>query len=244
MSTVIESAPSIERSPSRTARGVPPLENGDRLTRTEFYRRWEATPNLKKAERIEGVVYMAAAVRLGYHAGPHLDFGTLLGNYKKATPGIAGGLDGTIRVDDENDPQPDAFLLILPECGGQTEFEDAYVVGTPEWIGEIAASSAGIDLNQKLEVYRRNGVQEYVVWKVLEEQIVWFHWQDGKFVEKSPDEDGIFRSEILPGLWLDAESLIHGDLDKVHDVLEQGLKSNAHSEFVDRLASQRDSSHG
>jgi hypothetical protein len=42
---------------------IPPLDNGDRLTRDEFERRYAAMPNLKKAELIEGVVYVPAALR-------------------------------------------------------------------------------------------------------------------------------------------------------------------------------------
>lgn len=35
-----------------------PLENGDRLSRFEFEHRYQAMPELKKAELVEGVVYI------------------------------------------------------------------------------------------------------------------------------------------------------------------------------------------
>lgn len=52
-------------------RTLPPLENGDRLNRFEFERRYEAMPQVKKAELIEGIVYMPAALRFKSHGQPH-----------------------------------------------------------------------------------------------------------------------------------------------------------------------------
>lgn len=40
-----------------------PLENGDRLTRSEFERRYHAMSSVKKAELIEGMVYMFSVLR-------------------------------------------------------------------------------------------------------------------------------------------------------------------------------------
>src|SRR4051812_13988373 len=145
---------------------VPPLQNGDRLTRAEFERRYDATPGLKKAELIEGVVYMPPPVSHTDHSAPHFDLITWLGQYRVATPGFSGGDNGSLRLDLDNMPQPDAYLLILPSHGGQARIdEDGYVVGAPELVAEVAASSASYDLDVKLNAYRRNGVREYIVWR-------------------------------------------------------------------------------
>ncbi|HEX3869772.1 MAG TPA: hypothetical protein VHV77_05020, partial [Pirellulales bacterium] len=63
--------------PSRPS--VPPLESGDVLTAEEFERRWEAMPDLKRAELIDGVVYMNAAVSI-HHGMPHAKLGGVFSN--------------------------------------------------------------------------------------------------------------------------------------------------------------------
>src|SRR3954454_9356608 len=144
---------------------VPYLENGDHLTRAEFERRYDAMPHLKKAELIEGVVYMPSPVRYKHHSRPHFDLIGWLAQYRAATPGVEGGDNGSIRLDLDNMPQPDAFLMVLPECGGQARIsDDDYVEGAPELVAEVASSSVSFDLHQKLQVYRRSGVREYAVW--------------------------------------------------------------------------------
>jgi Uma2 family endonuclease len=214
---------------------VPPLENGDRLTRPEFERRYDAMPGLKKAELIEGVVYMPSPVSVD-HDGPHFDAITWLGMYRMATPGIRGGDNGSLRLDLDNEPQPDAYLMVLPSHGGQARIgEDRYVAGAPELVVEVAASSVSYDLHAKLNVYRRIGVREYVVWRVLDRAIDWFVLREGRYEPLPPDANGVYRSEVFPGLWLDPEALLRGDLAAVGQTLQQGLSSAEHREFVTRL---------
>ena len=111
------------------SRRVPPLRNGDRLTRAEFERRYQAMPDVKKAELIEGVVYMPSLVSLE-HAAAHFKIITWLGVYTMATPGVEGETDGTLRLDMDNAPQPDAFLRILETHGGQARVDkEGYVTG-------------------------------------------------------------------------------------------------------------------
>src|SRR5712692_1524440 len=106
---------------------IPPLENGDRLTRAEFERRYDAMPHLKKAELLEGVVYVPPPVSFDEHGGPHFDLITWLGLYRIATPGVRGGDNASLRLDLDNEPQPDAFLLVLPTHGGQARLsKDGY----------------------------------------------------------------------------------------------------------------------
>ncbi|MDM3856375.1 MAG: Uma2 family endonuclease [Aphanizomenon gracile PMC649.10] len=215
---------------------IPPLENGDKLTRHEFERRYHAMPNLKKAELIEGVVYVASPLRIKSHGEPHAYIMTWLGVYKAATPGIGFADNATVLIDTDNEPQPGALLRI--ETGGQSRInKDDYVEGAPELIVEIAASSASYDLHEKLKVYRRNQVQEYLIWRVYDYQFDWFRLQQGEYIQLQPNADNIICSQIFPGLWLDKIALLGGDLGKVLTVVQQGLASPEHENFISRLSS-------
>src|SRR5438128_2060865 len=122
MSTVLEPHPTSIRE------NAPPLlQNGDNLTREEFERRYEAMPHVKKAELIEGVVYMPSPVRFIQHGKPYSRLDWLLGCYRVQTPGVDQGADATVRLDDINEPQPDITLLVLPEYGGQVQIVDGYL---------------------------------------------------------------------------------------------------------------------
>src|SRR5262249_9428327 len=154
---------------------LPPLETGDRLSREEFERRYEAMPHLKKAELIEGVVYVPSPVRLRRHGKPNRHLSTWMGVYEAATPGVEGGDNTTARLDLGNEPQPDALLLIDPAIGGQARVsEDDFIEGAPELVGEVSSSRVSFDLGTKLQVYQRTGVREYLVWRVLDREIDWF----------------------------------------------------------------------
>ncbi|MCW6034914.1 Uma2 family endonuclease [Spirulina subsalsa FACHB-351] len=201
---------------------ISPLENGDKLTRREFERRYNAMPNLKKAELIEGIVYMASPLRIRNHGNPHARIITWLGNYWSSTPGIELGDNCTVRLDADNEPQPDALLRITN--GGQSTIsDDGYVEGAPELIVEIAASTVSLDLHQKLNVYRRNQVQEYLVWRVEDGEFDWFRLTNEEYIKLEPNSEGIICSQIFPGLWLDRSALLAGDLAKVLEVLQLGI---------------------
>ena len=225
--------------PETTQQRIPPLHAGDRLTRDEFERRYFAMPDVKKAELIEGVVYMPSPVCTDEHASPHFDFIGWMSVYRFATPGIQGGDNGTLRLDLDNEPQPDAFLRILPELGGQSKTVKGYVEGAPELVAEVSASSASYDLHTKLNVYRRNGVCEYIVWRVWDAAIDWFVLRSGQYERLTPAKGGVHRSEILPGLWLDPRALLDGDLARVLDVARQGTASRDHAKFVKLLQSRK-----
>ncbi|MEA5617987.1 Uma2 family endonuclease [Cronbergia sp. UHCC 0137] len=212
---------------------VPILASGDRLTRAEFERRYEATPEKFKAELIEGIVYVASPVR-AFHGTPHAALITWLGVYWTATPGVSVADNTTTRLDLDNEPQPDALLRI--ETGGtSTLSEDGYIEGTPELIAEIATSSAAIDLGSKKNAYRRNGVQEYLVWQTFENRLSWFRLQSEEFVLIEPDESGIIRSSTFPGLWLGVTALLEGRMIDVLNTLQIGLTSPEHQVFVQKL---------
>jgi len=202
-------------------RTILPLENGDRLTREEFERRYAAMPNLKKAELIEGMVLMGSPVRV-MHGNPHATIVGWLWNYEVAVPGVQLADNATVRLDRDNELQPDALLRWV-EGGRSRLSDDGYLEGAPELIAEVAASSASYDLREKLRVYRRNEVQEYLVWQVYDRRLDWFYWQAGDYVPLEPDAAGIVKSRVFPGLWLAVTALLAGDLPAVRRVAEAGL---------------------
>lgn len=236
MTTEIRRPETRKPQPTGVIEGsIPPLRAGDRLTRAEFERRYEAMPGIKKAELVEGVVYMPSPVRDDDHGGPHFDVIGWLFFYRAHTPGVKGGDNSTLRLDLDNEPQPDACLRVLTECGGQARIVDGYVEGGPELIAEVSASSASYDLHDKLNAYRRNGVQEYVVWRVWDDAIDWFILRDGTYDRLPLTADGLYKSEVFPGLWLDPAALVSGDMSRVLEVLQTGLASPEHAEFATKL---------
>jgi Uma2 family endonuclease len=233
MSTITK--PTKPEKPPEAA--VLPLENGDRLSRVEFERRYIAMPEVKKAELIEGIVYMPSPVSHTRHGLPHANMLFWLGSYRLGTPGVGYGNDSTVRLDLDNEPQPDALLLIDPGRGGQARFsDDGYIEGAPELVVEVSSSTASIDRNQKFQAYRRNGVREYIVWRVRDRRIDWFALQEGEFAPLEPDPEGVYRSRIFPGLALDAEAMLGDDMAKVLEVLRRGMAGDEHRQFVERLS--------
>lgn len=210
----------------------PPLESGDRLTAREFERRYEAMPHIKKAELIEGVVHMSSPVRVG-HAVPHSTVLTWLGVYCVATPGVQLADNATLRLDPDNVVQPDALLRLEPALGGHSRVSsDDYYAGAPELIVEVATSSAAYDLHEKRLIYRRNGVQEYIVWQTLENRLNWWHLVEGEYVELVADGDGLLCSRVFPGLWLDPQALLAGKLQTALTQLQVGLATAEHDQFA------------
>jgi Uma2 family endonuclease len=190
----------------------PVLENGDRLTREEFHRRYELRPDIRKAELIMGVVHVASPTRLGAHADPHSLVALWLRAYEATTPGVRVGIEGTVYLDDDGEVQPDAFMFWLPPHPSRArQTTDDYVEGAPDLVVEIAASSASYDLHAKKEAYRRAGVREYVPWRVLDNAIDWFRLRDGEYVRVEPDADGVIESAVFPGLRLDVAAMLAGD---------------------------------
>lgn len=179
---------------------------------------------------------MPSPVRQKRHSGPHTDVIAWLHNYMAATPGTDTGDNATVRLDLDNEPQPDAVLYIEPEYQGQVRIsEDDYIEGAPDLVAEVTSSSASYDLGDKLKAYRRNGVREYVVWRVLDREVDWFILREGTYQRHAPAADGLFKSEAFPGLWLDATALLarrHADVTKA---LQAGLATPEHASFVGHL---------
>jgi Uma2 family endonuclease len=215
---------------------VPPLENGAHLSASEFLRRFEAMPEVKKAELIDGIVYMTSPVRIDQHGEPDNLIQTWLGTYSIATPGVRAATNSTTRLSADDVPQPDGLLRILPECGGQARLDaKGYLQGAPELAVEVAASTASLDVREKLASYRRAGVREYLVWRTEDEAVDWWSLEEDEYRALPSTADGILRSKLFPGLWLDSQALIAGDGARLMARLQHGLQSAEHAAFVGRL---------
>jgi Uma2 family endonuclease len=222
-----------------TSPRVPVLCAGDHLTREEFERRYSAMPDLKKAELIEGVVYMTSAVRYEQHGRPEHVLSAWLAFYEAVTPGLGAAGNCTVRLDLENEPQPDLLLRLPDQAGGRSRVgTDGYLEGPPELAIEVAASSVSYDLHEKLGAYRRNGVLEYLVHRVEDGEVDWFALERGTYVRLQPDAEGILKSRVFPGLWLDVAALLRGDLRALRNTVERGVADPAHGPFVARLRTQ------
>jgi hypothetical protein len=149
---------------------------------------------------------------------------------------VVGGDNGSLRLQPESMPQPDAFLRILESHRGRTKLSaDRYIEGGPELVAEVAVTNVGYDLNIKLPLYRANGVQEYVVWRVADQAVDWFVLRGDRYDRLPLTPPGVYRSEVLPGLWLDAAALVRGDMPGVIRALQQGVSSPEHAHFVQKL---------
>jgi Uma2 family endonuclease len=209
------------------------LEPGDRLSREEFERRYERMPDVKKAELIEGIVYMPSPIRARVHSIPQSSVDTWLGVYVSETPEVQCACTPTVRLDLDNEPQPDLVLFKLPGKGGQTRISaDDYIEGAPELVVEIVGSSRAYDLHQKKGAYRRNGVREYIAWITGEQRLVWWELRDGEYQEIVRSTEGLLNSGVFPGLWLDSDALLQGDKKKMLAVLRRGLDSAEHPAFI------------
>jgi Uma2 family endonuclease len=223
--------------PTTTRPAPPPLKDGDRLTREEFERRYDTMPEVKKAELIEGVVHMPSPVRQVQHGGPHFDLVGWLALYRASTPGVEGGDNCSIRLGEDSMPQSDVALFLLPSHGGQARLTpDGYIEGGPELIIEVSATSDRLDRGAKLRLYRDSGVREYLVWLAPQGRAEWHTLEGGEYAALPPSADGLLRSRVFPGLWLDAEALARRDLARVLAVQQAGLASPEHAAFVAELA--------
>jgi Uma2 family endonuclease len=219
---------------------IPLLRNGDHLTVAEFERRYNAMPEVKKAELIQGVVYMPSPVTAYYHGDQHSVLNWWVVAYQVHTPGVKASDNATqILAVGDNQPQPDVALRILPNYGGQSTInEKGYIVRGTEWTGEISASSISYDLRQKKEMYAQNRVREYMVWRVENEEIDWFLLKAGKY-QRMKLKDGLYKSKVFPGLWLDPQAMVASDLTKVLKALQQGIASPEHQRFVEKLQARK-----
>jgi Uma2 family endonuclease len=228
-------APKPERR-QQARRGIPPLQSGDHLSAREFLRRYEAMPEVKKAELISSIVYMGSPIRIDQHGEPDAFIQTWLGTYTVATPGVKHATNSTTRLGPDDVPQPDGLLRIAAEFGGQARVDPkGYLDGAPELVVEVAASSVSLDVREKLATYRRAGVREYIVWRTEDERMDWWVLEEDEYRPLPAAADGTLRSKAFPGLWLDVHALLAGDGPKVMAKLQEGLHSAEHRAFVAEL---------
>ncbi|MBX6313828.1 MAG: Uma2 family endonuclease [Isosphaeraceae bacterium] len=216
----------------------PPLVEGDRLDQPEFHRRYEAMPPGTRAELIGGVVSMPSPVG-PEHSRAHVLVIVWLDRYAEATPGVEVLDNASTALDLKGELQPDAQLRILPECGGQTRTEQKIIVGAPELVVEVAQSTRYVDLGPKLADYERAGVREYIVRALDPDEVIWHVRREGRLMAIPPGPEGLYRSEVFPGLWLDPQALLAGDRAAVRAALERGLATPEHAAFLARLAAAR-----
>ena len=224
-------APAADRGGVRRP-AVPPLQNGDNLTAAEFVRRLDAMLHGTRAELVGGMAFMPSPVSLGWSV--------VLGYYEGFTPGIIGGTDTTVRLDDGDMPQPDVCLMIDPALGGRATIDaEQRIVGGPELVAEVAASTATYDLHQKLAVYRRHGVLEYLVWRTLDAAFDHFTLRGDAYDRVVRPADGVIRSLALPGLWVNTAALVAGDTPAALATLTTGMASPEHAAFAAELRRRR-----
>jgi Uma2 family endonuclease len=221
-------APRITRQDSRL------LENGDRLAQPEFHRLYSEYPEDRTFELIGGVVYMASPLRRS-HALYHIELSLALGLYQSETPGTELLDNPTIVLGEESEPQPDLALRVLTECRGRSRVTDEdYVQGPPELIAEVSSSMRAIDLHQKRADYEQAGVCEYLVLCVHEKELRWFDFRRRRTIRA--DAEGIYRSRVLPGLWLDGPALLERHRPAVTSTVRRGLDAPTRTAFVKRLS--------
>jgi Putative restriction endonuclease len=219
-------------------RVLPALEAGQRLDQPTFHERYAAMPSETRAELVGGVVYMPSPLRTE-HGGMDHQLALWVMHYRRFTPGLQSGANVTNQLGEDGETQPDSYLRIPEELGGNSRVVDGYVTGPAELIVEIGKSSRSYDLGPKKDEYEKAGVLEYLFVGIEPDEIRWFVRRQGKFEEMAAGADGIYRSEVFPGLWLDPKALFEEDLNALIAALEQGLATREHGEFVDRLAARR-----
>jgi Uma2 family endonuclease len=209
------------------------LHSGDVMSRAEFHQIYAQMPEDFEAELIGGIVYAASPLKRR-HGTNHLPLGSLLFAYEGGTPGVESGDNTTIILGELCEPQPDLYLRVLPECGGQSRTtDDDYIEGPPELVAEIAHSSRSIDLHAKRSDYARYGVREYLVVSPQEQKVYWFDLTSD--IERDGDADGVIRVDAFPGLWIHAPALLAKDYARLMKTLEAGLASAEHAAFVRQL---------
>lgn len=188
------------------------------------------------AELVEGVVYITESVNHVYHGRPHAHLCGLLGIYNMNSSHLDVGNNSTLRLDTKNELQPDVLLRLTTKAGGSSIIdEDGYIQGPPELIAEVAHNSASYDMHDKLKAYRRNGVQEYIIWLSEDERLLWYTLDDEEYRLLEADNDETIRSLIFPGLWLNVPAILTGDLRKAQATVQAGIQSPEHQRFVSKL---------
>jgi Uma2 family endonuclease len=216
---------------------LPGLITGEQMSVEEFLRRWDALPDLKNAELIDGVVYVSSPVSREHGSLDSL-IHWWLATYAHRTHGCATGINSTWLMLGSA-PQPDAYLRILPSHGAQSGDEALFCTGAPELAVEICITSTEVDFGPKLALYQRAGVREYITVELFGRRMTWRVLENGAYVGQTLPPDGIVRSRAFPGLCLDLEAFWAGDGARMLAALNAGLASDEHQQFVAHLATAK-----
>ncbi|MHC5543570.1 Uma2 family endonuclease [Singulisphaera rosea] len=226
---------STVQSATNTGRALPSLVAGQRLDQATFHERYAAMPSGVLAELIDGVVFIPSPVG-PEHGRAHIPLLVWLSYYEENTPGIEVLDNTSTALGPTSEPQPDAQLRILPEYGGRSRAERRFIRGVPELVVEVAHSTRYTDLGPKFDDYERAGVREYLVRALEPHEVLWHVLVDGRYTRILPDADGLYRSQVFPGLWLETQALLSHDTRRLRRVLDQGLATPEHQAFVRDLA--------
>jgi hypothetical protein len=221
---------------------APPLADGQLVSLEEFEQRFDATPDLKHAELLDGVAYLRHDGR-AFAGSCRAALIGWLGVYSASTRFLLPGAHGHVALDDRNELQPDAILAVRPEAGGTVVLDATGVVrSAPDFAADVFTTTNATLLPKRIAAHERGGTLEYLVWYAEHKCVDWLVRERGEFVAMNPDPaDGLLKSVAFPGLWLDATALLNGDLDTVLAALQRGLASAEHKAFVSQLAARRQS---
>ena len=173
------------------------------------------------------------------HGMAHAPVIVWLHYYAENTPGVQVLDNATAVLGWKSETQPDAMLRLLPECGGRTRDEKRAIRGAPELVVEVSKATRYVDLGPKLAEYERAGVLEYVVRALDPDEVIWFDQRQGVLERRPVAGDGIYRSAVFPGLWLDPLALVDNDGRRLRAVLDLGFATPEHAAFVAQLAAKR-----
>jgi len=210
------------------------------MKRHEFHNLYETADENFKAELIGGIVFVWQSLGRS-HGKSHVRLSSVADRYVASTAGIEVCDNSTVFLSEKDEVQPDLFIRVLPEFGGQSHnaYESQYVAGAPELVAEVAHSSKAIDLHHKLRRYAKCGVLEYVVICLSPKRIYWFDLSKSTQQKIYPDEHGIFKSSCFPGLWIHGEALLSMDYKLSMKIVDEGLSSPEHALFVEQLTTKR-----
>jgi Uma2 family endonuclease len=225
-----------DRSTMKTAPST--LVEGLRLDQPTFHALYEAMPPGTRAELIDGVVYMPSPVGLK-HGEAQVPVLVWLSYYAEQAPGLQVMDNASTILGWKSEPQPDGLLRILPEWGGRSWDEGGFVHGAPELVAEVSKATRYVDLGPKKADYERAGVQEYVVRAIDPDEVFWFGQEQGELVQRPIGDDGLYRSTVFPGLWLDPVALLRGDTRRLRAVVDLGCATPEQAAFVAGLARRR-----
>ena len=191
------------------------------MSRDEFMRRWEQIPELKQAELIEGVVYLASPVSLAHGSYDAL-FVQWLGRYSFA---VQKGLKITT-----NTTVPIGYSTFQPDIAlfHPANAEDAdrkYLEHVPDLVVEISHSSRSYDLGPKLAAYRSAGLRDYITVLLEDQRVEWRVLSGARYRLLQPAKDGILRSPNFPGLWLDTLALFPPNERRLFGAIDRGLEA-------------------